>query len=151
MLRPDPVLSGTRDALEPQVSHMTGEKVGLVFTSLLMFLLRRRHVFYLWHLWRRDLQPRCSCNGDAEPVSDPPELAPQSLAGEAMEVEGAALPDPRDSKRLKRGGVRLPDPPSLASEGSFVSGVLDSCCNHEQKRFAAAYQKWIDAVIGQQR
>lgn len=67
-----------------------------------------------------------------------------------MEEEGAAPPDPRDSKRLKR-GVAPPDPPSLASERSFVSGVLDGCCDREQKRFAAAYQKWIDAVVGQRR
>lgn len=120
-----------------------------------MFLRpRRRHVFYLWHLWRRQLPQGCSCNGAAEPAPapPPPPLAPQppQHAGEAMELEGAALPDPRDSKRLKR-GARPPDPPSLASECSFVSGVLDGCCNHEQKRFAAAYRKWIHSVIGQQR
>lgn len=116
--------------------------------------LRRRHVFYLWHLWRRDLQHGCSCNGDASCDSDPQELSPRSLASkhasEAMEVEGAALPHPHDSKRLKR-GLHPPAPPSLASEHSFASGVLDSCCNHEQKRFAAAYKKWIDAAMGQQR
>lgn len=67
-----------------------------------------------------------------------------------MEVEGTSLPDPHDSKRLKT-GVPLPDPPSLTSEYSFVSGVLDSCCNHEQKRFAAAYKKWIDTIVNQQR
>lgn len=83
-------------------------------------------------------------------MSEPQSLADEEHAGEAMEVEGAALPEPRDSKRLKR-GVRLPDPPSLSSERSFVSDVLDSCCNHEQKRFAAAYEKWIDAVVGQRR
>lgn len=156
MLRSDSVLSRTRDALEPQVSHTTSKKVTLCFKihSWMFLRLRRRHVFYLWHLWRRDLQHRCSCNGDAD--SDPQGLGPQSPvnkqqhAGEAMEVEGAALPDPRDSKRLKR-GVRLRDPPSLASEHSFVSGLLNSCCNHEQKRLAAAYRKWIDTVIGQQR
>lgn len=117
-------------------------------------------MFYLWHLWRRDLQHHCSCNGDAETAytsgdSDLQAVAPQShvngqqRAGEAMEVEGMSLPDPRGSKRLKR-GAPLPDPPSLTSEYSFVSGVLDSCCNHEQKRFATAYKKWIDTVIDQQ-
>lgn len=117
-------------------------------------------MFYLWHLWRRDLQHHCSCNGDAEAVytssdSDVQAVGLQShvngqpRADEAMEVEGTSLPDPHDSKRLKR-GVPLPDPPSLTSEYSFVSGVLDSCCNHEQKRFAAAYKKWIDTFINQQ-
>lgn len=158
MLRSHSVLPRTRDALEPQVSHMIRRNVTrfLFYIHAWMFLrLRRRHVFYLWHLWRRDLQHRCSCNGDASGDSDLPALGPQRLvnkqqhAGEAMEVEGA-LPDPCDSKRLKR-GVRLPDPPSLTSEYGFVSGVLDSCCNPEQKRFAAAYKKWIDTVIGEQR
>lgn len=121
----------------------------------------RRHVFYLWHLWRRDLEHHCSCNGDAEAVyassdSDLQAVGLQSHvngqpgADEAMEVEGTSLPDPHDSKRLKR-GVPLPDPPSLTSEHGFVSGVLDSCCNHEQKRFAAAYKKWIDTVVNQAR
>ncbi|XP_003974803.1 protein prenyltransferase alpha subunit repeat-containing protein 1 [Takifugu rubripes] len=121
----------------------------------------RRHVFYLWHLWRRDLEHHCSCNGDAEAVyassdSDLQAVGLQSHvngqpgADEAMEVEGTSLPDPHDSKRLKR-GVPLPDPPSLTSEYGFVSGVLDSCCNHEQKRFAAAYKKWIDTVVNQAR
>lgn len=118
-------------------------------------------MFYLWHLWRRDLQHHCSCNGDAEAayVSSDSDLQAVGLqshvngqlrADEAMEVEGTSLPVPHDSKRLKR-GVPLPDPPSLTSEYSFVSGVLDSCCNHEQKRFAAAYKKWIDTIINQQR
>uniref|UniRef100_H3DNE0 Protein prenyltransferase alpha subunit repeat containing 1 n=1 Tax=Tetraodon nigroviridis TaxID=99883 RepID=H3DNE0_TETNG len=87
----------------------------------------RRHIFYLWHLWRRGLQPGCSCNGDATlPAPDPPEL-----------------------RQTAEEGRGPPDPPSLASERSFVSGVLDGCCDREQKRFAAAYQKWIDAVVGQ--
>lgn len=118
-------------------------------------------MFYLWHLWRRDLQHHCSCNGDAEAIyaSSDSDLQAVGLqthvngqprADEAMEVEGTSLPDPHDSKRLKT-GVPLPDPPSLTSEYSFVSGVLDSCCNHEQKRFAAAYKKWIDTIVNQQR
>lgn len=117
--------------------------------------LRRRHVFYLWHLRSRDLHPGSSLNGDA--VLPPPDLLglhPHSLvnkqqhAGEAMEEEGAALPDPRDSKRQKR-GVRPPAPPSLASERSFVSAILDGCGDREQKRLAAAYQKWMEATVGE--
>lgn len=167
MLRSDSVISRTRDALEPQVSptirkNVWREKVGdHIFTSSRLSSPHRRHVFYLWHLWRRDLQHRCSCNGDAEAVyassdSDLQVVGLQShvngqpCTGDAMEVEGTSLPDPHDSKRLKR-GVPLPDPPSLTSEYSFVSGVLDSCCNHEQKGFAAAYKKWICTVIDQQR
>ncbi|KAM9359868.1 protein prenyltransferase alpha subunit repeat-containing protein 1 [Symphorus nematophorus] len=127
----------------------------------------RRHVFYLWHQWRREHQHHCSTNGGSESVhlndSDPglqmvgaqscagrgESVNGQSHASEAMEVDGASLPDPRDSKRLKR-GVLLPDPPALPSEHSFVSDILDNCCNPEQRRFALAYKKWLDTVIGQQ-
>lgn len=121
----------------------------------------RRHVFYLWHHWRREHQHHCSSNGGSESVQlddgnpDLQKVGAQSCvngqrhARESMEVDGASLPDPRDSKRLKR-GVLLPEPPALSSEYSFVSGILDNCCNPEQRRFALAYKKWIDTVIGQQ-
>ncbi|XP_037634382.1 protein prenyltransferase alpha subunit repeat-containing protein 1 [Sebastes umbrosus] len=128
----------------------------------------RRHVFYLWQHWRREHQHHCSSsNGGSKSDllnnSDPglPKVSAPSCAGrgdsvngqkhasEAMEVDGASLPDPRDSKRLKR-GVLLPSTPALPSEHSFVSGILDSCCNPEQRRFALAYKKWLDTVIGQQ-
>lgn len=62
-----------------------------------------------------------------------------------MEVDDASLPDPRGSKRLKRGA-----PPALPAEHGFVSGILDSCSNPEQRRFALAYRKWLDTVIGHQ-
>nr|XP_046242125.1 protein prenyltransferase alpha subunit repeat-containing protein 1 isoform X2 [Scatophagus argus] len=126
----------------------------------------RRHVFYLWHQWRREQQHHCSSNGGSESVhlndSNPglQRVGIQSCAGlaesvngqkhasEAMEVDGASLPDPRDSKRLKRGAL-LPEPPALSSEYSFVSSILDNCCNPEQRRFALAYKKWLDTVIVQ--
>lgn len=72
----------------------------------------------------------------------------QSIAGEAMEEDGLLLPDPRDRKRLKRGA--LPSLPSLPSEQGFVSGVLDSCPNLDQRRFALAYRRWLRTVIHQQ-
>lgn len=127
----------------------------------------RRHVFYLWHSMRRESHHHCSTNGSIESVhlkdSDPvlPEAGDQSCAGheesvngqrhasEPMEVDGASLADSRDSKRLKR-GVLLPSPPTLPSEHSFVSSILDRCSNPEQRRFALAYKKWLDTVIGQQ-
>lgn len=118
----------------------------------------RRHVFYLWHQWRREQQHHCSINGGSESVLlNDGSAGPQALAvngprhaSEAMELDGgASLPDPRDSKRLKR-GVLLPEAPALSSEYGFVSGILDDCRNPEQRRFATAYKKWIDAVVGQQ-
>ncbi|XP_056275006.1 protein prenyltransferase alpha subunit repeat-containing protein 1 [Pseudoliparis swirei] len=123
----------------------------------------RRHVYYLWHHWRgghqrhRGSEPDRLDNGDPGP---PEAGAPsggvaaaaakesvngQRRAGEAMEVDDASLPDPRGSKRLKRGA-----PPALPAEHGFVSGILDSCSNPEQRRFALAYRKWLDTVIGHQ-
>ncbi|XP_071337844.1 protein prenyltransferase alpha subunit repeat-containing protein 1 [Trachinotus anak] len=125
----------------------------------------RRHVLYLWHHWRRGHQHHCNSNGGSQLVhlsdsdTDLPEGGVQSCVGrgkngqrcgsEPMEVDRALLPDPRDSKRLKR-GAPLPPPPTLPSEHSFVSGILDRCSNPEQRRFALAYRKWLDTVIGQQ-
>lgn len=73
----------------------------------------------------------------------------QRHASEPMEVDRVSLPNPHDSKRLKR-GVLLPGTPTLTSEHSFVNSILDSCCNPEQRRFAVAYKKWLDTVIGLQ-
>ncbi|KAG7466702.1 prenyltransferase alpha subunit repeat-containing protein 1 [Solea senegalensis] len=126
----------------------------------------RRHVFYLWHQWRREQQPHGSSNGGSRPIhrndSDPgrPEVGDGSRAGrtesvngqnhtgEPMEVDGVSSSDPHDSKRLKR-GAPLPSA-TLPSEHGFVGGVLRGCCDPEQRRFALAYKKWLDTVIAQQ-
>uniref|UniRef100_A0A8D3CN43 Protein prenyltransferase alpha subunit repeat containing 1 n=1 Tax=Scophthalmus maximus TaxID=52904 RepID=A0A8D3CN43_SCOMX len=127
----------------------------------------RRHVFYLWHQWRSEQQHHCSSKGSSNSVhlndgdATLPEVDAQSCADrgdsvngrgrttEPMEVDRASLPDPRDSKRLKR-GVPPPAPHTLPSEHSFVRGVLDRCSNTEQRHFVLAYKKWLDTVIGQQ-
>ncbi|KAM3611389.1 uncharacterized protein V6R79_017713 [Siganus canaliculatus] len=127
----------------------------------------RRHVFYLCHQWRTEHQHHCSSNGGGQSAhlkdSDPglqESCAPscagleesvngQRYASEDMDVDTASVPDPRNSKRLKR-GVLQPDPLTLPSEYSFLSNILDSGCNPEQRRFALAYRKWLDTVIGQQ-
>lgn len=128
--------------------------------------LSRRHVFYLCHHWRREYQ-HYSSNGGSELVhlndSDPglqtvgalncagrgESVNGQGHATEAMEVDGASFPELHDSKRLKT-GIMLPDPPTLSSEYSFASSILDDCCNPEQRRYALAYEKWLDTVIGHQ-
>ncbi|KAM6954510.1 protein prenyltransferase alpha subunit repeat-containing protein 1 [Aplochiton taeniatus] len=139
----------------------------------------RRHVVYLWHHWRKDHGPAelqsCFPNGDRESLQLqhpdpglslaglPPSCGgledssrngqPAGTAPEAMEVEGVVLlPDPcSDTKRLKRGGGPSCPlwPPLLPSEYSFIAGVLDDCNSGEQRRFARAYRKWLDSVIGQ--
>ncbi|XP_075881763.1 protein prenyltransferase alpha subunit repeat-containing protein 1 [Nelusetta ayraudi] len=125
----------------------------------------RRHVFYLWHHWRQDhgqQDGRRPDEGDAPDPDSPTAEAQSCVNGErhAMEVDGggggvlvaaAALPpDPRDSKRLRR-GVLAGEPPTLAAaEHGFVHAVLDGCSHAEQRRFALEYRKWIDGVANQQ-
>lgn len=151
-----------------------GSKSSLCYIFILYYSIschsapRRRHVFYLWHQWRWEHQHNFngSSNGVAETLhvhsADPGSSPSGSGAGEAstadrpglaaaeaMDEDRASLPEPRDSKRLKR-GVPMPGTPTLSAEHNFVSGVLDVCCNPEQRRFALAYRKWLDTVIGQQ-
>lgn len=121
----------------------------------------RRHIFYLWHHWRRDhhhsndgsRSPHLNhTDGGSSPCSH---TSPSGGSGEgraenkniqaqAMEVDG--VPEPRDTKRLKRGPL-VPRPPALPSEHGFVASILDGCSSAEQGRFALAYRKWLDTVI----
>ncbi|XP_067088006.1 protein prenyltransferase alpha subunit repeat-containing protein 1 [Osmerus mordax] len=97
----------------------------------------RRHVFYLWHHWRREHPGQDSPHPNTPTRGSSPPLSPASQSGLALEEDG----DPLDTKRLRRG-------PPLPSELGFVAGVLDGCST-EQGRFARAYRKWLDSVIGQ--
>ncbi|XP_064209293.1 protein prenyltransferase alpha subunit repeat-containing protein 1 [Anguilla rostrata] len=133
----------------------------------------RRHVFFLWHHWRSELSQTGGCRGDESPGRSP--LRPAgagSGAGEggaksaqAMDVDGPSSGGgagagvggvggagaggyTQDSKRLKRGPLQ-PGPPALHSEYSFVAKTLSGCRSPEQSRFATAYRKWLDSVIGQ--
>ncbi|XP_057688923.1 protein prenyltransferase alpha subunit repeat-containing protein 1 [Corythoichthys intestinalis] len=114
----------------------------------------RRHVFYLWHQWRWEHQLYYfDSNGEAVLHNgDTAQLKPGAQSREdwgagTMEVDGIALP--RDSKRLKR-GLRLSSLPSLSSESTFLSAILDRQCNPEQRHFGLAYKKWLDSVIGKE-
>ncbi|XP_077457518.1 protein prenyltransferase alpha subunit repeat-containing protein 1 [Stigmatopora argus] len=115
----------------------------------------RRHVFYLWHQWRWEHQLyNLNSNGDTllHNNGDTAQLKPgaqscEDWGGGTMEVDGIALP--RDSKRLKR-GLRLSSLPSLSSECTFLSDILESQCNPEQRHFGLAYKKWLDSVIGKE-
>uniref|UniRef100_A0A3Q3LWV3 Protein prenyltransferase alpha subunit repeat containing 1 n=1 Tax=Labrus bergylta TaxID=56723 RepID=A0A3Q3LWV3_9LABR len=152
-------LTGEGEGEERQLSFITVLQLFHQEMELISDLIRsfpghetlwshRRHVFFLWQQWRRD-----------QKLSNGGELAQGDVWGgesvngqshsDAMEVERVCLPDPRDSKRLKR-GVHLPAPPSLPSEYTFVSSVLDSCCPADQRRFAMSYKKWLDTVIVQE-
>lgn len=79
------------------------------------------------------------------------EIEPEicSLSGGGCGGVGGGGCYTRDTKRLKRGPTPPCPAPSLPAEDAFVSGVLASCLSPEQRRFAAAYRKWLDSVIGQ--
>uniref|UniRef100_W5KMI4 Protein prenyltransferase alpha subunit repeat containing 1 n=1 Tax=Astyanax mexicanus TaxID=7994 RepID=W5KMI4_ASTMX len=116
----------------------------------------RRHVFYLWHHWRKH-SPAAGAQSLVlthtaallNETSDPHE---EGRSLQAMDVD--CVPDSnkhggytQDTKRLKRGPV--PPCPGLSSEHVFVSRILSSCRSPEQGRFANAYRKWLDSVIRQ--
>ncbi|XP_061624290.1 protein prenyltransferase alpha subunit repeat-containing protein 1 isoform X1 [Phyllopteryx taeniolatus] len=115
----------------------------------------RRHVFYLWHQWRWEHQLYYfNSNGSTvlNNIGDTVRLKPGAQdcgdwGADTMEVDGISLPDPTDSKRLKR-GFRLSSLPSLSSECTFLSAILERQCNPEQRHFGLAYKKWLDSVIG---
>ncbi|KAJ7993735.1 hypothetical protein DPEC_G00257770 [Dallia pectoralis] len=126
----------------------------------------RRHIFYLWHHWRRDHDHHNDCQSpqqnhtEAGPFCQSRAASPGAVrldradsrngpareSQDAMEVD--RVPDSRDTKRLKR-CPSGPCPPVHPSEHVFIAGVLDGCRSPEQGRFALAYRKWLDTVIGQ--
>ncbi|KAM9446391.1 protein prenyltransferase alpha subunit repeat-containing protein 1 isoform 1-T1 [Clarias gariepinus] len=112
----------------------------------------RRHVFYLWHHWRNHGQDQSPLSpGHAQSLlNDPSKPGDERKSSQAMDIdctlEGSKHGGyTQDSKRLKRG----PPCPTLTSEHIFISRILSSCRNPEQARFANAYSKWLDSVIGQ--
>ncbi|XP_056142056.1 protein prenyltransferase alpha subunit repeat-containing protein 1 [Lampris incognitus] len=133
----------------------------------------RRHVFYLWHQWKKE-HYCCIGNGSSDSShlnhTDPglsshpytvfsegsgrdcsiraDTMSGQPNASEVMEVDVLALPFPHDTKRLKR-NLLAPCFPALPSEHTFLSGLLEGCCSLEQRHFALAYKKWLNTVIGQ--
>ena len=85
-------------------------------------------------------------------LSEASDLRDGGRSSQAMDVD--CVPDSskhggytQDIKRLKRGPV--PPCPGLPSERLFVSRILTNCRSPEQGRFANAYRKWLDSVIGQ--
>ncbi|KAK5599976.1 hypothetical protein CRENBAI_012544 [Crenichthys baileyi] len=122
----------------------------------------RRHVYYLWHQWKKDHLP-CSDGRESKLkllgasdlggikqtcVSQGESVERNRHVSGPMEVDGASLPD-HDSKRLRR-GILLPCLLTLQNEHIFVNSILNSCSNPEQKNFALAYKNWLDTVISVQ-
>lgn len=108
----------------------------------------RRQIVFLWYQWRRDTDqghalPFCGIsmdnNGQACSSTD------RSIEG--LWCEGDPMDvDPHDPQLLRRAPVRTC---SLHAEHSFVSSLLENCCNSEQRRFALAYSKWLGSVVPQ--
>ncbi|KAM8865425.1 protein prenyltransferase alpha subunit repeat-containing protein 1 [Synchiropus picturatus] len=121
----------------------------------------RRHVFFLWHQWRREHQDSSSNgyndsihlkdtqNGSTSGSDCVEKVNGMKHISEAMELDATTPANLHDNKRLKR-GLLPADPFSRSFEKHFVSETLDSCCNPEQRRFALAYSKWLDMVLGQE-
>ncbi|KAL4623155.1 protein prenyltransferase alpha subunit repeat-containing protein 1 [Arapaima gigas] len=115
----------------------------------------RRHVFFLWHHWWREHpqsrgEPPSLLNHTDEMLGSSLD-ASLNQSVQAMDIDLASdgirqSGYTQDTKRLKRGPIQAC--PGLPSEHSFVTKVLHGCRNTEQGRFAAAYRKWLDSVIG---
>ncbi|GCB79427.1 hypothetical protein scyTo_0017887, partial [Scyliorhinus torazame] len=113
----------------------------------------RRSVFYLWHCWNRDrLQVLSDSSNRSEGTKDNVQMATAGSYS-ARGIDGDAVADrakqgyTQDIKRLKRGPSL--DLHSLLEEHRFIDAILAGCTNLEQARFATAYRKWLDMVIGQ--
>lgn len=115
----------------------------------------RRHVFYLWHQWRREHMQGAGSQSPALTHTDvllSKELCDNNSTSQAMDID-CVLDGSKhgsytqDTKRLKRGPLLLQ--PGFPSEHTFISRILTGCRNPEQSRFAIAYRKWLDSVIGQ--
>ncbi|XP_067263423.1 protein prenyltransferase alpha subunit repeat-containing protein 1 [Chanodichthys erythropterus] len=115
----------------------------------------RRHVFYLWHQWQREHIRQAGSQSPPLTHTDvllSEEPCDDGSASQAMDVD-CVLDGSKhgsytqDTKRLKRGPL-LPHP-GLPAEHTFVSRILTGCRSPEQSRFAIAYRKWLDSVIGQ--
>lgn len=105
----------------------------------------RRHVFYIWQSWWREQQLNQSSGVGSEAngaLCEEPGHGHRAV-GATME-DTLPLPLARDRKRLKRAVLGLP---SVPSEQSFVSTVLDSCSCPHQRRLALAYRKWLHTVL----
>ncbi|XP_067886680.1 protein prenyltransferase alpha subunit repeat-containing protein 1 [Heterodontus francisci] len=113
----------------------------------------RRSVFYLWHCWSREcLQVLSdSSNRNDGTVNSLQMAAAGGYSSQGMDVDGLADTAKQgytqETKRLKRGPSL--DLHSLLEEHRFIDAILAGCTNSEQARFAVAYRKWLDTVIGQ--
>nr|XP_055056340.1 protein prenyltransferase alpha subunit repeat-containing protein 1 [Misgurnus anguillicaudatus] len=111
----------------------------------------RRHVFYLWHQWRRELGARSPPLTHTDVLLSKETCDDVSIS-QAMDIDclldgakhGSYM---QNTKRLKRGP--LAPHPGLSSEHTFISRIITDCRSPEQSRFAVAYGKWLDSVIGQ--
>ncbi|XP_078386191.1 protein prenyltransferase alpha subunit repeat-containing protein 1 isoform X1 [Cetorhinus maximus] len=113
----------------------------------------RRCVFYLWHCWNRErLQVPLDSSIRSDGTMDNVAMATAGgHSSRGMDVDGVADAAKQgytqEIKRLKRGPSL--DLHSLLEEHRFIDAILASCTNLEQARFATAYRKWLDTVIGQ--
>ncbi|MBN3284348.1 PTAR1 protein, partial [Polyodon spathula] len=109
----------------------------------------RRYVFFLWHHWNN--KQGSPLNSSDRPLDNSSSATTGGKSAQAMDVDGIVDPNKQvyaqETKRLKRGPLQGCQ--GLPTEHRFITKTLTDCRSTEQARFAAAYQKWLDSVLGQ--
>uniref|UniRef100_A0A8C5WDX9 Protein prenyltransferase alpha subunit repeat containing 1 n=1 Tax=Leptobrachium leishanense TaxID=445787 RepID=A0A8C5WDX9_9ANUR len=116
----------------------------------------RRQIFSWIHQMRNEQSPLASPLVASLKSGDTPANGSQSSPAyvgfptNSMDVDGVLDPSKhgytQETKRLKRAPVQ--DSINHDSELRFISGILSSCRNSEQSRFAALYRKWLQTLLG---
>lgn len=124
-----------------------------------LYICSRRYVFYLWHQWKQHHYSSNGggnfCNDDSGDPADHTRGSQEERLNSLrhtfvpMEVDWVFLADPHDNEQLRR-GILPSSTLTLETEHMFISSIVDSCCNSEQRSFALAYKKWLDIVISVQ-
>ncbi|MGH0132296.1 UNVERIFIED_CONTAM: hypothetical protein FKN15_059380 [Acipenser sinensis] len=88
---------------------------------------------------------------EGDELSLPPPPPEGGKSAQAMDVDGMMDPNKQvytqENKLLKRGPLQGCQ--DLPTEHRFITKTLTDCRNTEQARFAIAYQKWLESVLGQ--
>ncbi|XP_033890129.1 protein prenyltransferase alpha subunit repeat-containing protein 1-like [Acipenser ruthenus] len=109
----------------------------------------RRYVFFLWHHWNH--KQGSPLNSRDRQLDNSSSATTGGKSAQAMDVDGMMDPNKQvytqETKRLKRGPLQGCQ--GLPTEHRFITKTLTDCRSTEQARFANAYQKWLDSVLGQ--
>ncbi|KAK1174710.1 protein prenyltransferase alpha subunit repeat-containing protein 1-like, partial [Acipenser oxyrinchus oxyrinchus] len=102
----------------------------------------RRYVFFLWHHWNN--KQGAPLNSSDRPL-DNSSATTGGKSAQAMDPNKPVYT--QETKRLKWGPLQCCQ--GLPTEHRFITKTLTDCRSTEQARFAIAYRKWLDSVLGQ--